>query len=75
MFTVMFTVKPLKTTIDLREDLHAMLVATFGSRGISKAINGILSKELLPKEDGFGKFKWMSKIDLKTLRDEDDRDI
>ena len=75
MFTVMFTVKPVKTTIDLRDDLHAIIVQTFGARGISRAINDLLSENLLPKEDGFGKFKCMAKADIRKVRDEDDRDI
>ncbi len=71
----MFTVNLLKTTINMREDFHAMLVDAYGARGISKAINEMLGRELLPKDDGFGKFKWMAKADIRDVRDEDDGDL
>ncbi len=65
----------LKTTVDLRDDLHAIIIRTFGNRGISKAINGILSKELLPKDGGFGKFKWMANPKHPYEDDKDDGDL
>lgn len=59
-----------KTTVMLREDVYEVLKKKYGARGMSKAINEILSEALLKGESMFGT---MEKTSLKDLRDHRDR--
>jgi len=59
-----------KTTITLREDVYDVLKKKYGARGMSNAINEILSEVLLKGESMFGT---MEKTSLKDLRDHRDR--
>lgn len=58
-----------KTTVILREDVYEVLKAREGARGISKAINEILSEHLLSKESMFGTMKKTVLSDLRDHRD------
>ena len=61
----------MKTTIILRDDLYSLLIRLYGPRGISKAINDFVGREILKKR------RSMFKADptLKTFaREEDEHD-
>ena len=59
-----------KTTVILREDVYEVLKKKYGARGMSKAINEILSEALLKGES---MFDTMEKTSLRDLRDHRDR--
>ena len=58
-----------KTTITLRDDIYAKLRQRYGPRGISAAVNAILSDQLFQEQSMFGTMK---KVDLSDLRDHRD---
>lgn len=58
-----------KTTLTVRDDIYARLRQIYGPRGVSRAINEILAKQLARKESMFGTMK---KADSKDLRDHRD---
>ncbi len=59
---------PVKTTILLREDVRDHLLRKVGPRGLSNAINEILTKTLFrAKKSLFGADPWLN---TKGLRDE-----
>jgi predicted CopG family antitoxin len=58
-----------KTTVMLRDDVYAKLKQRHGPRGISEAINEILSNQLFREKSMFGTMK---KVDLRDLRDHRD---
>ncbi len=60
-----------RTTVKLREDLYRRLKKEAGARGISEKINEILETRLLKKRKSL--FGTMPKVDLKDLRDHEDR--
>jgi predicted CopG family antitoxin len=60
-----------KTTIILRDDIYAKLKQKYGSRGISEAVNDILSDKLFQEKSMFGTMK---KTDLRDLRDHRDHE-
>ena len=66
-FTSMSYMK--KTTVTLRDDIYAKLRGKYGPRGISEAINEILSEQIFKEESMFGTMK---KLDLSDLRDRRD---
>jgi len=55
-----------KTTLTVRDDLYARLKQIYGPKGVSKAINQILSGSLSKEESMFGTMK---KASVKDLRD------
>jgi predicted CopG family antitoxin len=59
-----------KTTLTVRDDVYARLKQIYGPRGVSKAINEILSERLSQQESMFGT---MRKTGVKDLRDHRDR--
>jgi predicted CopG family antitoxin len=58
-----------KTTVTLRDDVYAKLRQRYGPRGISEAVNKILSDQLFQEKSMFGTMK---KVDLSDLRDHRD---
>jgi predicted CopG family antitoxin len=46
-----------KTTLTIRGDIYARMKQIYGPRGVSKAINQILSERLLREESMFGTMK------------------
>ncbi len=58
-----------KTTLTVRDDIYARLKQIYGPRGVSKAINQILSERLSKGESMFGTMK---KASTKDLRDHGD---
>ncbi len=59
-----------KTTLTVRDDLYARLKQVYGPRGVSKAINEILSEYLFREKSTFGTMK---RSDISDLRDHRDR--
>lgn len=59
-----------KTTLTVRDDIYARLRQVYGPRGVSKAINEILSEHL---SDEKSMFDTMKKSDIADLRDHKDR--
>ena len=59
----------MKTTVMLRDDVYAKLKQRYGPRGISDAVNEILSDQLFREKSMFGTMK---KVDLSDLRDHRD---
>jgi predicted CopG family antitoxin len=59
----------IKTTVTLRDDVYAKLRQRYGPRGISSAVNEILSDQLFREKSMFGTMK---KVDLSDLRDHRD---
>ena len=59
-----------KTTLTVRDDIYARLRQVYGPRGVSKAINEILSEHMPDEKSMFGTMK---KVDLTDLRDHKDR--
>ena len=59
-----------KTTLTVRDDIYARLRQIYGPRGVSKAINAILSESLAKEEKSM--FGTMRKVGLKDLRDHRD---
>ena len=59
-----------KTTLTVRDDIYARLRQVYGPRGVSKAINAILSEHL---SDEKSMFDTMKKVDIADLRDHKDR--
>jgi len=59
----------IKTTVTLRDDVYAKLRQRYGPRGISEALNEILSDQLFQEKSMFGTMK---KVDLSDLRDHRD---
>lgn len=58
-----------KTTLTVRDDIYARLKQIYGPRGVSKAINEILSERLSKEESMFGTMKKASVKDLRDHRD------
>jgi len=58
-----------KTTLTVRDDVYARLKQIYGPRGVSKAINEILSERLTQQESMFGT---MRKTNIKDIRDHRD---
>ncbi len=58
-----------KTTLTIRDDIYARLKQIYGPRGVSKAINKILSESLSKEESLFGTMKKTSIKDLRDHRD------
>ena len=59
---------PVRTTVLLREDVREHLLRKVGPRGLSDAINEILTKVLFPRKTSmFGADPWLN---TKGLRDE-----
>lgn len=58
-----------KTTVTFRDDVYAKLKQRYGPRGISEAVNEILSDQLFQEKSMFGTMK---KVDLEDLRDHRD---
>ena len=58
-----------KTTVTLRDDIYAKLRQRYGPRGISEAVNEILSDQLFQEQSMFGTMK---RVDLSDLRDHRD---
>ncbi|MBI3841101.1 MAG: hypothetical protein HY297_04000 [Thaumarchaeota archaeon] len=58
-----------KTTLTVRDDIYARLRQIYGPRGVSKAINEILSERLSNGESMFGT---MRKTAVRDLRDHGD---
>ena len=58
-----------KTTLTVRDDVYARLKQVYGPRGVSKAINEILSESLSKRESMFGSMKKTSVKDLRDHRD------
>lgn len=58
-----------KTTLTVRDDLYARLRQTYGPRGVSKAINKILSEYLSKERSAFGTMKRSDVSDLRDHRD------
>jgi hypothetical protein len=56
-----------KTTIELRDDLHHILITRAGKRKLSESINKILAEHLLQEKSLF------EKVDLRDLRDHRER--
>ncbi len=61
----------IRTTIKLREDIYQTLKKEVGVRRLSEKINELLEAKLLKKEKTL--FGTMPKVDLKDLRDHEDR--
>ncbi len=61
----------------LRDDVYQLLISSFGKRNISNAINELLVKHLMKKEerDFFGVDKWLVKSGWTDLRDKHDRNL
>jgi len=59
----------IKTTVTLRDDVYAKLRQKYGPRGISEAVNEILSDRLFQEKSMFGTMK---RGDLGDLRDHRD---
>jgi predicted CopG family antitoxin len=59
----------IKTTVTLRDDVYAKLRQKYGARGISEAVNEILSDQLFRERSMFGTMK---KVELGDLRDHRD---
>ncbi len=59
----------IKTTVTLRDDVYAKLKQKYGPRGISEAVNEILTDQLFREKSMFGT---MGKVDLRDLRDHRD---
>jgi predicted CopG family antitoxin len=58
-----------KTTVTLRDDIYAKLRQKYGPRGISEAVNEILSEQLFQEQSMFGTMK---KVELGDVRDHRD---
>lgn len=58
-----------KTTLTVRDDIYARLKQIYGPRGVSKAINEILSERLSKEKSMFGTMKKTSVKDLRDHRD------
>jgi len=67
MFMVMYMAR--KTTVILRDDLYEALKARDGAKGISKAINTIVSEYLSTEKSMFGTMKKTPLNDLRDHRD------
>lgn len=66
----------MRTTIELRDDLHRRIVREKGKRKISETINGIVAEHYSRKrKDMFGVDPWLMDTDMSDLRDKDDRDL
>ena len=67
----------MKTTVLLRDDIHSILLAKFGKRGVSQAINDILFEQVVASDGKsmFGADPWLARTSRKDLRDHDDRNI
>ena len=66
----------MRTTIELRADLHRRIVRDHGKRKISETINGIVAEHYSGKrKDMFGADPWLKDTDMSDLRDKNDRDI
>lgn len=59
----------IKTTVTLRDDVYAKLKQRYGPRGISEAVNEILSDQLFQEKSMFGTMKKVSLGDLRDHRD------
>jgi predicted CopG family antitoxin len=58
-----------KTTLTIQDDVYARLKQIYGPRGVSKAINEILSGNLPKQESMFGSMKKTNVRDLRDHRD------
>ncbi len=54
-----------KVVIVLRDDLYEKIKQKFGPRGISKAVNQILSERVFQEKGMFGTMKRVNPIDLR----------
>jgi len=58
-----------KTTVTLRDDIYAKLRQKYVPRGISEAVNEILSDQLFQEKS---MFSTMKRVDLRDLQDHRD---
>jgi hypothetical protein len=58
-----------KTTLTVQDDIYARLKQVYGPRGLSKAINQILSEHMPDEKNMFGTMKKVGLIDLRDHKD------
>ena len=62
----------MKTTLTLRDDMHDFLVAKYGKRGLSQAVNDLLYEHIFKEKSMFGINAWLAKASRNDLRDHQD---